>query len=252
MKIFAANWKLNKNPQETRDYFSALRQKSSQLKQLSADFQLLFFPPATNLEAAAESTFSFDWPKPVLFGAQNCYFESNGAFTGELSAKTLLDLKGSHVLIGHSERRSLFNEKDQMLAKKIGHVQKTGLTPLFCVGETLSERDAGLVEETLLRQLGLGLEHAKSNLPLVVAYEPVWAIGTGRVADASQVTEAHAIIRKKLSEMGFAQTSILYGGSVKPDNAKSLIHLNNVDGFLIGGASLEVASMFEIISQSLS
>jgi triosephosphate isomerase len=252
MKIFAANWKLNKNPQQTRDYFSSLRQKASALSQIQAELQLVFFPPATNLEATSESVLSFEWPKPVCFGAQNCYFEAQGAFTGEVSAQTLLDLKGSHVLLGHSERRTLFIEKDQMIAKKIGHVQKLGLTPMLCIGETLSERDAGQVEETLVRQLTLGLEHAKNDGPVVIAYEPVWAIGTGRVAEPQQVVEAHAIIRNKLLNLGFKACSILYGGSVKPDNAKSLIRLPEVDGFLIGGASLEVNSMLNIVTESLS
>lgn len=238
-KIFAANWKLHKNPKETREFFSEWKQKY----QTRAESEVFFFPPATNLEAASQSLEG----SSIKWGAQNCYADVKGAFTGEISAQVVKDLGGHSVLLGHSERRSLFSETDEVISKKLQLVQKLGLIPVFCIGETLPEREAGRTLQILKNQLEKGLSLADKTQALIIAYEPVWAIGTGRVASTDQVREAHAEIHSLVQKLGFpGQTPLLYGGSVKAENAKELISVPHVDGFLVGGASLEVASFLKI------
>jgi triosephosphate isomerase (TIM) len=243
MKIFAANWKLFKTPAETREFFSKFSEPASKIIAGSKGTEIVFFPPAVNLEATAQSVMGFK----IQFGAQNSYFEAEGAFTGETSARTVQALGGEWVLLGHSERRKIFLENDELIAKKFAFVQRLGLKPMLCIGETLAEREAGKTLSVLQHQLRLGLAQADKKRSFAIAYEPVWAIGTGKVANLEQVGEAHAQVRAELSNSGFAlQTPILYGGSVKPDNAKALINVPNVNGFLVGGASLEVKSFLEI------
>lgn len=236
----AANWKLNKSPKDTRAFFEEwLRVGGESAWDFGPDVSLAFFPPATSLEAVAQSRNA----KPGFeFGSQNAYFEKSGAFTGEVSAEVVKELGGRFVLIGHSERRTLFGETDGILAKKVALVQSLGLTPMFCIGETLAEREGGKTGEVLKRQLKEGLVSAKTDLPLVVAYEPVWAIGTGKVATPEQVKDTHALVRQELEALGFKNVSLLYGGSVKADNAGALSKIPNVNGFLVGGASLECQS----------
>lgn len=241
-KIFAANWKLHKNPKQTRDFFVEWKKQA----QGSSLNEIVFFPPATNLEATAQSLEGTG----LRWGSQNCYSEVKGAFTGEVSAQTVKDLGGQYVLLGHSERRSLFSEKNEAIAKKLALVQSLGLIPMLCIGETLGEREMGKTLSILKNQLDEGLSQADPTKPLTIAYEPVWAIGTGKVATLEQVREAHAETFGLLQGLGFpASTSILYGGSVKADNAKELISVEHVGGFLVGGASLEVQS-FQQICQS--
>ncbi len=238
-KIFAANWKLHKNPKETRDFFN---EWGKQYKAASGS-EVIFFPPATSLEAASTSLSG----SPIHWGSQNCFAEVKGAFTGEISAQVVKDLGGQYVLIGHSERRSVFLENDDLIAKKVKLVQGLGLIPMLCIGETLPEREAGKTLQVLKTQLEKGLSQAEKNKPLVVAYEPVWAIGTGKVATPDQVREAHQAVQKMVQDLGFsAELPLLYGGSVKPDNAKELIAIPHVHGFLVGGASLEVSSFLAI------
>ena len=242
MKIFAANWKLHKNPKETREFFAEF------LKQVSpvADREIVFFPSTICLEATSQSLSS----SKIKWGAQNCYYEAKGAFTGETSAQTVKDLGGQYVLIGHSERRAIFTETDELIAKKVSFIQGLGLTPLLCLGETLAQREAGETLKVLSQQLQTGLSKADKTKSLVIAYEPVWAIGTGRIATSAQVQEAHAAVFQNIQKLGFSSaTAILYGGSVKPENSKELLAIPHVDGFLVGGASLEVAS-FKAICQS--
>jgi triosephosphate isomerase (TIM) len=240
-KIFAANWKLHKNPNETREFFT---QWAKQFKSSGAS-EVIFFPPATSLEAASDSLNG----STIHWGSQNCYAEIKGAFTGEVSAQVVKDLGGQYVLIGHSERRSVFFENDDLIAKKVKLVQGLGLTPMLCIGETLPEREAGKTLQVLKTQLEKGLALADKAKPLVIAYEPVWAIGTGKVATSDQVREAHQAVQKMVQDLGFsAQLPLLYGGSVKPDNAKELISIPHVHGFLVGGASLEVPSFLQICS----
>ncbi len=243
MKIFAANWKLYKTPSETRDFFGKFLEPASKILNANTQTEILFFPPAVNLEAAVQSTKGFK----VQVGAQNSYFESEGAFTGETSAQTVKTIGGTWILLGHSERRKLFAESDELIAKKFAYVQKLGLKPMLCIGETLEERESGKTLNVIQKQLSLGLAQANANQPFAIAYEPVWAIGTGKVASLEQVQEAHAQVRAELTAKGFSvETPILYGGSVKPDNAKALIQIKNVNGFLVGGASLDAKSFLEI------
>lgn len=238
-KIFAANWKLFKTPKETRDFFAQFKEVSSK-----ATGELVFFPSAISLEAASTSLQGSN----IKFGAQNCYFQAQGAFTGENSAQVVKDLGGTYILIGHSERRKVFGETDAVIADKVAFVQGLGLTPMLCIGETLEEREASHTFRVLETQLLLGLGKADKAKPLVVAYEPVWAIGTGKVATPEQVAETHTDVFNILKNLGFEKSPILYGGSVKPDNAAGLIKQPHVNGFLVGGASLEVKSFSEIAS----
>lgn len=236
-KIFAANWKLFKTPQETRQFFKAFKEVSSQ-----STGELVFFPSAICLEAASQELAD----SKINWGAQNCYYQASGAFTGENSAQVVKELGGSYILIGHSERRSLFGETDTQVADKVAFVQGLGLTPMLCIGETLQERESKKTFRVLETQLQLGLQKADKSKPLVIAYEPVWAIGTGKVATPEQVAETHTDVFNILKTLGFQTTPILYGGSVKPDNANELIKQPHVSGFLVGGASLEPASFAKI------
>lgn len=240
-KIFAANWKMHKTPSEARAFLSEL--KSANVP-TSAD--LIIFPSSPCLEAVSESIGG----SRVEFGSQNCHFESSGAFTGEVSPLVVLHLGGKWSLLGHSERRTLFGETSELVAKKARVAQGLGLTPMVCIGELLAERDEGKTNQVLTLQLNESLNGVDPSRALVVAYEPVWAIGTGRVAGPDQVKDTHAFIHQHLSKMGFGKTPILYGGSVKPENAAALVHIPNVDGFLIGGSSLDVASFLKIASAS--
>lgn len=238
-KIFAANWKLFKSPFETRDFFKSFLEHSGELKN-----EVVFFPSAISFEAAANS---LQRSPSIKWGAQNCYSQATGAFTGENSVAMVKELGGSYVLVGHSERRQIFNESDELIAEKVQLVQSQGLIPMLCIGETLQERESNQTNQILQAQLRKNLVKAEKNKPLVVAYEPVWAIGTGKVATPEQVAETHAAIFEILKELGFEKSQILYGGSVKPDNAEGLIKIPHVDGFLVGGASLDVKSFWQII-----
>jgi triosephosphate isomerase len=238
MKIYAANWKLHKSPQQARDFFQEfLKQK------IDTESKIVFFPTAICAEATAIELKN----SPIEWGLQNAYCEEKGAFTGENSAAVLSELGGKWLLVGHSERRSLFFENDDLLAKKVKLAQDKGLTPMLCVGETLQQREAGKTTQVVQQQLAAGLKLASPLKSIVIAYEPVWAIGTGKVATVQQVREVHLQIKKDLTDLGFPKSiPVLYGGSVKADNAKELNAIDNVDGFLVGGASLEVKTFLDI------
>jgi triosephosphate isomerase len=240
-KIFAANWKLYKNPKETRAFFEVFNKLN-----LTDKSDVVFFVPATSAVVAQEC---IGQHSTISWGAQNCYVETQGAFTGEISAQMIQDIGGKWILLGHSERRTIFKEDDSFVARKVQKVQQLGLQPMLCIGETLEERESGKIEQVLKQQLSVGLSLADKSKPMVIAYEPVWAIGTGKVATTQQVKETHALVHEILAKLDFAQTPVLYGGSVKPDNAQELISLPGVDGFLVGGASLDPLS-FEKIVQS--
>ncbi|OYZ17588.1 MAG: triose-phosphate isomerase [Bdellovibrio sp. 28-41-41] len=251
--ILAANWKLNKSPAETRRFFKTFfdeGKKKSFYAQIGKQFQVVFFPSTISLEATSESVKDSE----VRFGGQNIYSESQGAFTGENSAKVIKELNGHYALIGHSERRQYFHESNSFLNKKIHHALKSDLIPMYCIGETLEERESGKTEAVLLAQLTEGLKEITSanGKTLVVAYEPVWAIGTGKIATADQVKETHAFVQKTLAKLDLEQTPILYGGSVKAANAQELIQIPHVSGFLVGGASLEAAAFLDLIQNSLA
>lgn len=246
--VFAANWKLHKNPHETRDFLNSFKQKIENENLGSQNLEIIYFIPATNLESASQILASKQ--SNIRFGSQNCCAKATGAFTGEISAATVKDLGGQYVLVGHSERRTLFGEKDSLIAEKGVLVQGLGLTPMLCVGESLAEREQGQTEQVVLHQLEAFLTKINLSFPFMIAYEPVWAIGTGKVASLEQVDAVHNFIRKTLIERfkvpNAEQLPILYGGSVKADNASELIRLKNVNGFLVGGASLEVESFLKI------
>jgi triosephosphate isomerase len=211
--------------------------------------EILYFPPYTAIADAARLLRE----SPIRIGGQNMHPEIEGAFTGEISPRMLLDAGASHVLIGHSERRTLFGETDDGVRRKTAAALDHGLRPVVCVGETLAEREAGQTEAVLARQMREGLMgfEASKLAGLVVAYEPVWAIGTGRTATPEQANEAHRFIRGEAGGLFGGPVAenlrILYGGSVKPDNAESLLSGSDVDGALVGGACLRPDSFLAII-----
>ncbi len=242
-KIFAANWKLQKTPAESAGFAD---QFLTQLEQLGADFfsnkEVFIFPQNFSLDVLTKKFSS----SKVLVGPQTIHFEKSGAFTGENSAELSQKMGAQLVLLGHSERRQYFHETNSNLSKKIILCQTLGLLPVVCIGETLSERESNQTEHVCFQQLTESLTSVDTGKRIVIAYEPVWAIGTGKVATVEQVAEIHSQIDAKMKSLGFKDFQILYGGSVKPENAEQLIALPHVDGFLIGGASLEVASFLKI------
>lgn len=241
-KIFAANWKLNKTPEESRRFLIELKNEIFKLPSFFTSREIIIFPQAFSLEAVSSLCSGTD----IGYGPQNIYCEKSGAFTGENSAGVALELGSRFVLIGHSERRALFAEKDQLLNKKNEATQKLGLTPVFCIGETLEQRQNGKTLEVCQTQLSEGLKDIDRSKRIVVAYEPVWAIGTGQVATPAQVAEVHSFLYEEMKKNSFTDYQLLYGGSVKPENASELLGIKHVDGFLIGGAALQVSSFLKI------
>jgi triosephosphate isomerase len=245
MAVIAGNWKMNHGPRATLDFFEAL-----ELPGNAGAHELLIFPPALSLAAARDA--SGRDPR-VQLGVQNVHWEDHGAFTGEISASMAKDAGARFVLIGHSERRHVFGETDEEVARKVRAVRRQGLVPVVCVGETLDERRAGRVEEVILRQAEVALSALDgSSDRLLLAYEPVWAIGTGETATPEDASAAHGALRARLDErLGAARstsTPILYGGSVKPDNAAELLAGPDVDGVLVGGASLDPGSFAALVA----
>lgn len=243
--IVAANWKMYKTPQEGAQFLS-------KLNNLLLDKEIpsiIFCPPFTSLFHMNEMLLDLD----IYLGAQNVYFESEGAFTGEVSINMLKSCGVQYVIIGHSERRHIFNESNNDINKKLHAVIEQNIFPIFCIGEKLEDRESNNTRTILMRQLKNGLLGINENMmnKVVLAYEPVWAIGTGINAVPSQVEESHAMIREILLELypsnSFNNIPILYGGSVKSDNSKELIKTKGVDGFLIGGASLHLEMFSSII-----
>jgi triosephosphate isomerase len=245
-KIIAGNWKMNLNLTESISLISELKNG------LSKDVpgcEVIICPPYTSLETA--STLIKD--SNIKLGAQNIYFEDSGAYTGEISASMLKSVGCEFVIIGHSERRTIFKETDEVINKKITKALSCLLKPIFCIGETLEEREKGITFNIIQKQVVEGLKNiSSSNLSnLIIAYEPVWAIGTGRNATPQQAEEVHAFIRNLLQEIYDANSAsnivIQYGGSVKPDNAKELLSQPNIDGALVGGACIKADSFLKII-----
>jgi triosephosphate isomerase len=248
--FLAANWKMFKTVDETVAY---LREFSA-LTAGVAGAEVVVAPPFTALRAAADVTRGSN----VGIAAQDCYWEREGAFTGEVSVTMIKDAGAGYVIIGHSERRRLFGDTDEWVNRKVRAVLAGDLTPIVCIGETLEERDANRTLAVLDRQIDAalaGLTPAQVA-SLVIAYEPVWAIGTGRNATPAQAGEAHAHIRARLRGSFGPEAAeachILYGGSVKPDNIKDLMALDDVDGALVGGASLTVPSFFAIVTGAVT
>ena len=244
-KVLAANWKMYKTPDETRDYF---RDFLPLVAGHDRD-EIVVCPSYTDVAAALEAARG----SKVAVGVQNVHWKADGAYTGEISAPMLLCLGVTHVIIGHSERRQYFGETDDTVNLRLKTALEHGLTPICCVGEVLEEREAGMTDDVLRRQCTRAF-HAistKKAAKLVIAYEPVWAIGTGKTATPEIAAEAHAVIRKQAGEIFgddfAAQLRILYGGSVKPDNAKALMAQEEIDGALVGGASLDPKSFAAIV-----
>lgn len=256
--IVAANWKMNKTPSETREFLREFAEKDprSNLAKGSSNVEVVIFPPYTSLHVFCEPNLS-SVLNSVQWGAQDCASNSSGAFTGEVSPLFLKELEVSHVILGHSERRTLFGETNKTIAAKAKLAQEVGLTTIVCIGETLEEREAGQTWKVLETQLRESLAQLFSDR-LVLAYEPVWAIGTGKTATLSQVQEAHQKITNWLNHhfrlnhhFKGASIPVLYGGSVKPDNANQLAQCAEVGGFLVGGASLTPSGLSEILAASL-
>lgn len=244
--VCAGNWKMNKNAKEAADFVKVLRESASPKEQE----QLILLPSALVAHSVAESLQG----SSIRWGGQNCYPAEKGAFTGENSPHVLKSMGASFCLVGHSERRHIFAETDELISKKVEHLQSIDVTPILCVGETIDDRRWNRTEEVIVRQLRSGLQDADPEKSLWVAYEPVWAIGTGEVATPAQIEDAHKILRETLrqwSSSAVERTPILYGGSVKLENVPSLAVINNVNGFLIGGASLDPKEFSAILRGSL-
>ena len=235
-KVIAANWKMYKNPAETRDFFTAFLPL---VKNHTRD-EIVVCPPFIDIGAALEATRGSN----VTVGAQNMFWEKAGAYTGEISAGMIVGAGCTHVIIGHSERRQYFGETDDTVNKRLKVALEAGLSPIVCVGEVLEEREAGITDDVLRRQCSVAFRgmSAQKAAKLVIAYEPVWAIGTDKTATPQIASEAHLTIRSEVAQSfgkEFAdKVRILYGGSVKPDNAKALMSEEEIDGALVGGASL--------------
>ncbi|MGE5243205.1 MAG: triose-phosphate isomerase [Betaproteobacteria bacterium] len=246
--FIAGNWKMFKTVQDAVFFTKELR---GLVKDID-DVEIVVAPPFTAVYAVAEAARNSN----VGVAAQDLYWEREGAFTGEVSAEMIREAGAEYVIVGHSERRRLFGETDVMVGRKIGAAIGAGLTPIVCIGETLEERERGETLTVLDRQIrdGLDARAAGQVAELVIAYEPVWAIGTGRTATAAQAGEAHAHIRMRLKQWFGADAAerchVIYGGSVKPDNIRELVAEADVDGALVGGASLDVRSFADIVTKS--
>lgn len=244
--IIAANWKMNK----TIDECGVFVEKFTNLLLDIPNSKVIFCPPFSALFYMNDLLSGTSY----ALGAQHVYWEDDGAFTGEVSAKMLRSCGVSHVLVGHSERRQLFSETDEMVNKRICQALANELTPIMCIGETLEQRKNGETLSVLAKQLTIGLQGLSNDniQKIIFAYEPVWAIGTGERAEPDQINEAHHEIQKLVAETGIGNTeriSILYGGSVNNSNMKELLEINEVNGFLIGGASLNADEFVSIIQQ---
>ena len=244
--IIAANWKMNMTAEETAAYIKTFLAESGD----DTDVDVVIIPPFTALAKASEL---ISEAYSLKLGAQNMNAHKSGAFTGEISAHMLRELFVRYVVLGHSERRQLFGETDAVINAKMHAAHEANLKPIFCVGETLGERDGGQVEAVLTRQLREGLAglEAKTIQETIIAYEPVWAIGTGRNATPEQAQEAHAFIRREIGNLTDGSVAervrIQYGGSVKPGNAAVLLGEPDIDGALVGGASLDPRDFAEIV-----
>ena len=244
-RICVANWKMNFNSSDTKSFLENWGKKDLNNKEVKT----IFCPSFTELNSTAELLHNSD----SELGAQNVYYESNGAYTGEISCRMLKDLGCNWVIIGHSERRAIFGETDEMVCHKLDKLTSENMYPIVCIGETKDERKNGITEEVLSRQLLVAFENQKGkNIEhTVIAYEPVWAIGTGITATIDMISEAHQCIRNIFNTNGFNgnEISILYGGSVTNENAAELSNITDVDGFLVGGASLDVEKFYAIYNQ---
>ena len=246
--LIAGNWKMNLTLKEARSLAQVIVEKAPQ----DGRIEVAVCPPFVYLPAVSQAIAG----SRVGLGAQNVYFETSGAFTGEVSPAMLLDFNCTYVILGHSERRHILGETDEIVNRKILVALKAGLTPIFCVGEKIEEREAEKTEEVLHRQITTGLDGVSPEqlAGMVIAYEPVWAIGTGKTASPGQAQEAHAYIRQLLAGTHSADAAgsvrIQYGGSVKPENTRDIMRQPDVDGALVGGASLKADSFLGIANEA--
>ena len=241
--IYAANWKMNHGPTAGREFLTRFLQVTAP----ATERQLWFFPPAVTIAAVCEAASARG---DVIVGAQNLHWEPKGAFTGELSIPLVMEAGARAALIGHSERRHLFGETDEQVGRKLAAALKAGLKPMVCVGETLAEREGGRTEQVVTRQISALLERvgAADWARVVLAYEPVWAIGTGKNATPDDAAQVHELIRFELGRRGVpGRVPILYGGSVNQGNVLALLARPEVDGVLVGGASLDADGWAELV-----
>ena len=238
--IVAGNWKMNKTPQEGKSFIDDVANRLPLINNVN----IIFCPPFTGLN-------NIDISPPYHLGAQNCFYKDEGAYTGEISIEMLLECNVEYVIIGHSERRHIFHENNELIGKKMSRVNNSGIRPILCIGETIDEMNNGKTYVIIEEQIIKGLTNVKSIDNIIIAYEPVWAIGTGLTATVEKINEMHSFIRKMLSSLYTNNNSdkipILYGGSVNSDNANELISIDGVNGFLIGGASLDVIKFTDVV-----
>lgn len=244
--VIAGNWKMNNDLAQSEKLIVELK---NLLQNEKPNCDVIVCPPFTSLTEASKLLKG----SSIYLGAQNMYFEENGAFTGEISASMLKSVGCEYVILGHSERRTIFGENDVMINKKIKKALEAGLTPIFCVGELLGERETGITNDVVKKQILVGLTDVTDEemKKIIIAYEPVWAIGTGKTATPAQAQEVHEFIRD-LIEIDYSleianDVTIQYGGSVKPENAKELLSQKDIDGALVGGACLKADSFLGII-----
>ncbi|MCB1768164.1 MAG: triose-phosphate isomerase [Candidatus Competibacteraceae bacterium] len=242
-KLVAGNWKMNGSAESIRGLLEGIKAGAAEV----AAVELAVFPPFVYLELVEQQLSG----TAIAWGTQNLSEHASGAYTGEVAGPMLQDFHCAYVIVGHSERRTLYGESDEMVARKFAAARKVGVKPILCVGETLEERDQGVTESVVERQLKavLDLEGIEAFNDAVIAYEPVWAIGTGRTATPQQAQDVHAFIRAKLAEQNptvAAETRILYGGSMKAANSGELMAMADIDGGLIGGASLDAKDFLAI------
>jgi triosephosphate isomerase (TIM) len=246
LKVIAGNWKMNKDLNESAELINGLKTK---LAKSPNGVKAIICPPFISLESANKILTG----SVIELGAQNMYLEDEGAFTGEISPKMLKSVGCKYVILGHSERRQYFNETNEFINKKAKKAIASGLVPIICVGETLEEREKNITDQIVTVQVKGCLKDISATEveKLIIAYEPVWAIGTGKVATPQQAQDVHQLIRKQIGQLYSWATAekvvIQYGGSVKPDNAKELMHQPDIDGALVGGACLKADSFAAIV-----
>jgi len=246
MYLIAANWKMNKTVKETKEYLDKFLPKAEKFK---GKVEIMIAPPFTSLYTASKELED----NGIKLGSQNMFYKESGAYTGEISPVMLKELNVEYVILGHSERRYIFGERDNLINKKVISAIEHGIRPILCVGETLEEREQGLTFKVLEKQIKNGLAGIEREMEMIdIAYEPVWAIGTGVSASPEDANSSQRFIRELISELSGGRdgkTRILYGGSVKPDNADNLIKERYVEGFLIGSASLQPESFLAVLEK---
>ena len=241
--LIAGNWKMNKTPSQAQEFAQQLKKSN-----LPSNVEVLVCPPFTAMSEVAQTIKD----SAIKLGAQNMHWEIKGAYTGEISGEFLIDLGCQYVILGHSERRRYFSESDEVINKKIVTALKIGLKPILCVGEQLSERESNQTFQVIKRQLDNGLFGVSNIDNIVIAYEPVWAIGTGKTATPEQAKEVHFYIRENITQKYGKDVAsnlrILYGGSVTPENIDILMTQDGIDGALVGGASLKLESFLRLVN----